>query len=415
MTEPAPQITAAQRRKWRKYLADERMEAATYYRLAKRRRGEDGEILKAIADAEKRHEKYWLELLGEHAYPPPRASLRSRFLAFLAGSLGSVFTLALMQRAEQRSDYETDGDAPAQMAADERVHSEVIRALAARSRQKLSGGFRAAIFGANDGLVSNLSLIVGMAGANATNSTILTAGVAGLLAGALSMAAGEYISVRSQRELLEASLPASGAGATFKTLDFQANELELLFRARGFTPDQARIRAANLIELLARDEVLSRQEYADLLSDSPAPAAPASAPAAPAPAPAPAAPAADSPAASAAASPDTAPAAETPAKPPAETEFAEVGQAFTAALASFCFFAVGAAVPVLPYLLGLTGYLALGVAAGLVGIALLFTGGIVGILSGAAPFPRALRQLAIGIGAGAATYLLGLAFGTLTV
>jgi VIT1/CCC1 family predicted Fe2+/Mn2+ transporter len=89
-----------------------------------------------------------------------------------------------------------------------------------------------------------------------------------------------------------------------------------------------------------------------------------------------------------------------------------IGSARGAALSSFLFFASGAVVPVLPYLFGMSGIAAVAVASALVGIALLLTGTIVGILSGASPLKRALRQLAIGYGAAAITYLLGLLFGT---
>jgi len=89
-----------------------------------------------------------------------------------------------------------------------------------------------------------------------------------------------------------------------------------------------------------------------------------------------------------------------------------LGSAWGAAISSFCFFASGALVPVLPYLFGASGWTAVAIAAGLVGLALLATGAVVGILSGASPLKRALRQLGIGYGAAAATYLLGLAFGT---
>ncbi len=87
------------------------------------------------------------------------------------------------------------------------------------------------------------------------------------------------------------------------------------------------------------------------------------------------------------------------------------GTAWGAAVSSFLFFASGAVVPVLPYLLGLDGLAAVAVATALVGIALLVTGAVVGLLSGTSPLTRALRQIAIGLGAAAATYLLGLVFG----
>lgn len=88
------------------------------------------------------------------------------------------------------------------MAADEAIHEEIIRALATNGREKLSGNFRAAVFGANDGLVSNLALTIGITASGASSSMVLLSGIAGLLSGALSMAAGEFVSVRSQRELL---------------------------------------------------------------------------------------------------------------------------------------------------------------------------------------------------------------------
>src|SRR5204863_456583 len=86
----------------------------------------------------------------------------------------------------------------------EAIHLEVVRALATRGRARLSGTFRAAVFGANDGLVSNLALVLGISATGVTNHTILATGLAGLLAGALSMGAGEYVSVNSQRELSSA-------------------------------------------------------------------------------------------------------------------------------------------------------------------------------------------------------------------
>ena len=81
-------------------------------------------------------------------------------------------------------------------------------------------------------------------------------------------------------------------------------------------------------------------------------------------------------------------------------------------MSSFCFFATGAFFPLIPYIVGLTGLTAIAVAAAIVGVALLFTGGVVGILSGQSPTPRALRQLVVGYGAAGITYLLGLLFGT---
>lgn len=353
----APAPTPADIRRWRRYLADERAEAAVYRDLAARRTGEEREILLALAEAESRHEAHWVGLLGPHAEGVPAVSLRTRLLAPLARRFGSVFVLALAQRAETRSPYAVDAHATPAMAADERIHGEVVRGLAARGRQRLSGTFRAAVFGANDGLVSNLALVMGIGAAGLGPGTVLLTGLAGLLAGALSMGAGEYVSVRSQRELLDASTPDPEAHTALPHLDVDANELALVYRARGMSEEEA---VAHARSILADYDPVAAVRAAT-----------------------------------------------------AEAEQHEaIGSAWGAALSSFAFFASGAIIPVLPYLLGAEGLAAIVAAALLVGMALLLTGGIVGVLSGASPVKRALRQLAIGYGAAAATYLLGLAFGT---
>ena len=148
--------------RWRRYLADERAEAAVYRELAERKTGQEREILLGLAEAEGRHESHWLALLGDDVGKPLKGDIRTRMLAFLARHFGSLFVLALAQRAEARSPYDDDTDASESMAADERIHGEVLRGLAARGRTRLAGSFRAAVFGANDGLVSNLALVLGI-------------------------------------------------------------------------------------------------------------------------------------------------------------------------------------------------------------------------------------------------------------
>ncbi|WP_166873474.1 VIT1/CCC1 transporter family protein [Salinibacterium sp. ZJ450] len=351
-TEP----TAADVRRWRRYLADERAEAAVYRDLARRRDGEEREILLALAEAEGRHEAHWLQLLGDRVGKPRRGALRTRALGWMARRFGSVFVLALAQRAESRSPYEGDLDATDAMAADERIHEEVVRSLAARGRNRLAGGFRAAVFGANDGLVSNLALVLGIGATGVSSATVLFTGIAGLLAGALSMGAGEYVSVRSQRELLDASTPNPTAHSAVPNLDVDANELTLLYRARGMSAQDAAQHAAEMIANYRPDATGPIRIVGD--------------------------------------------------------EHEAIGSAWGAASASFCFFASGAIIAVIPYLFGLSGLTAIIVASALVGLALLLTGAVVGLLSGASPLKRALRQLAIGFGASAVTYLLGLAFGS---
>jgi VIT1/CCC1 family predicted Fe2+/Mn2+ transporter len=353
---------ASDLRRWRRYLADERAEAAVYRDLAHRKVGEEAEILLALADAEDRHAGYWLGLLGDLVGRAPRPGLRFRVLAPLAKKFGSVFVLAIAQRAEIRSTYAVDADATAAMAADEQIHAEVVRALATRGRNKLAGTFRAAVFGTNDGLVSNLALVIGVAAAGTKSSVILLTGLAGLLAGALSMGAGEFISVRSQRELLAASTPSPNAAQALPNLDVESNELVLVYRARGLSPEEAEAHADAVMSDIERLGTASSRFHEDTDPD--------------------------------------------------HDPHVAVGTSRGAAISSFCFFCCGAVIPVLPYLFGLEGSTALVVGLVAVGIALMITGAAVGLMSGGPPLRRALRQLAIGFGAAAVTYGLGAAFGT---
>ena len=358
---PVTQPSDAQIRRWRRYLADEESEARIYRYLAQRAEGEEREILMQVAEAEKRHQQHWRDMLGEHAGKPSRPSLSSAILQFLAQHFGSVFILAMAQRAESRSPYAEDPDATEEMAADEAIHEEIIRALATSGREKLSGNFRAAVFGANDGLVSNLALTIGITASGASSSMVLLSGIAGLLSGALSMAAGEFVSVRSQRELLDASQPTQVTLRVAGDLDIDANELELIYRARGMDEEAAHHRA------------LERFGYLDCDCD---------------------------------------PSLSHRADEEGEEENVALGTDIGAAAASFSFFASGALVPILPYIFGLSGLWAMALSLLFVAMALGFTGGIVGLLSGSSPMRRGLRQILIGLGAAGITYLLGLAFGT---
>ena len=340
-------------RRWRRHLADERLEAETYRQLAGHREGEEREILLALAEAEGRHAAHWQSLLAAHGEGGGRPSISSVVLAQLARRFGSVFVLALAQRAETRSAYADDPDATATMAADEQIHAEVVRGLAERGRERVSGTFRAAVFGANDGLVSNLALVLGVAGSGVESSTVLLTGIAGLLAGALSMGAGEFISVRSQRELLAASTMGSSHVAAYPHLDVDAHELALVYRARGMSAEDAEHHAARQLAAWPEvdDDVAAGQHHEI------------------------------------------------------------VGSGLAAGVSSFAFFASGAAVPILPFLVGMSGAAALIVACVLVGGALMLTGATVGILSGAPPLRRALRQLTVGVVAAAITFGLGNVFG----
>ncbi|MFE7844775.1 VIT1/CCC1 family protein [Microbacterium sp. NPDC057407] len=351
--------TARDRRRWAQYLVNERAEARVYRELAARRDGEEREILTALAEAEGRHEEHWLGLLGGEPSRLPRPDTRTRLLGSMAKRFGSIFVLALAQSAEARSPYDDEPFATTRMAADEKIHHEVVRGLAARGRRRLSGTFRAAVFGANDGLVSNLALVMGIGATGVPAQFVLFSGIAGLLAGALSMGAGEFVSVRSQRELLAATEPSDFADGAIPHLDIDANELALVYRTRGMPEAEATARARRAVE--AAQAIGRGRAHTSPL--------------------------------------DIVDSGEV------------VGSDWGAAVSSFLFFASGAVIPVLPWIFGLSGLTAVALALVLVGAALMCTGAAVGLLSGAPPLRRALRQLAIGFGAAAVTYALGLLFG----
>lgn len=362
-TEPQP--TKRQIARWQQYLANERAEGAVYRELARKRTGEEREILLGLAEAEARHEAYWKNRLGEYVGLPRKASLDTRMKAWMARRFGSVFVLALMQSSEQRNEYVSDKDASDRLAADEAIHAEVVRGLAARGRARMSGDFRAAIFGANDGLVSNLALVLGMVGTGGSAHLVLVTGIAGLLAGALSMAAGEYVSVTSQKELLGANAPDPNASRSLPNLDVNQNELALVYRARGMSAEEAALRARQVFDsIIETNRPVGEQPF------------------------------------------DPAKATVVGADDGAE----DAGSGLSAAISSFLCFAVGALFPVLPYIFGMSGSAAAIVACVVVGLALMFTGSVVGLLSGVEPGRRALRQLLIGYGAAGATYLLGSIF-----
>lgn len=357
----APAIpTAADRKRWARYLVEERAEGRVYERLAARRTGEERDILLQLASAEKRHEQHWLDLLGEEPAKLPAVGVRSRMLGWMAGRFGMIFVLALAQSAEARSPYDTEQYATAAMRADEKVHHEVVRGLAARGRRKLSGSFRAAVFGMNDGLVSNLALVLAIGATGAASKFVLFSGIAGLLAGALSMGAGEFVSVRSQRELLAATEANESAADTASDLDINENELALVYRARGMDAEESLTRARRIVAAAKAGAARTTTGPLSVRGGS--------------------------------------------------SDRDVVGSDWAAALTSFLLFASGAIIPVLPWIFGLSGLTAILVALLLVGIALLSTGALVGILSGGPPLRRALRQLAIGFGAAAITYALGLIF-----
>ncbi len=241
------------------------------------------------------------------------------------------------------------GDARPQRAGHRMPTS--VEEIGARHRGAGTGGnLRAAVFGVNDGLVSNATLIMGVAGAAATNNVILLTGVAGLLAGAFSMGAGEYISVRSQREMFEYQIGLERDELAEYPRE-EAAELALIYEARGLPLPEARRLADQTIADPERAlDVLAREELG--------------------------------------LNPD------------------ELGSPWGAALFSFAAFAVGGALPLVPFVFG-AGPSSLAISVILTGLALFAVGATLSLFTGRHALWGGVRMLLIGGGAGVATYLIG--------
>jgi VIT1/CCC1 family predicted Fe2+/Mn2+ transporter len=236
------------------------------------------------------------------------------------------------------------------MAADERIHEEVVRGLAVRGRARVSGTFRAAVFGANDGLVSNLSLVLGVIGGGATRATVLLTGLAGLLAGALSMGAGEYVSVRSQREMFEHQIAAEREELETYP-EAEAAELATIYQARGLSQDDAQRMAASIIKNPAYAlDALAREELG--------------------------------------------------------LDPAHLGSPWAAAGSSFVSFSLGAVVPLLPFLRA-RGPHALLASMAVTAVALFGIGAAISLFTGRSAWRGGVRMLLIGAAAAGGTFLIG--------
>jgi VIT1/CCC1 family predicted Fe2+/Mn2+ transporter len=211
------------------------------------------------------------------------------------------------------------------------------------------GTLRAAVFGVNDGLISNTSLILGVAGAGSANSVVLLTGIAGMLAGAFSMAAGEYVSVRSQKEMYEYQIALEKAELA-EYPEEEAGELAMIYEARGMEPAEAKRQADALIaDPLRALETLTREE----LGLNPG----------------------------------------------------DLGSPWGAAISSFAAFAAGSVVPLAPFLVLRAGALPWSV--GVAALALFAVGAATSLFTGKSALHGGLRMLSIGGAAGALTYAIG--------
>ena len=310
-------------------------------------------LFEQLAEAAEEQAQRWLESVrrgGTTATLVFRPSTRARVVARLVHWLGPRALRSVLAAMKLRGLSVYSGP-----AVTGHEMPTTLAEVGARHRGGLGGNLRATVFGINDGLLANASLVMGMAGAGGPPSLVWVTGVAGLMAGALSMASGEYVSVRSQREMYEYQIALERAEIA-EYPEEEAEELALIYAARGMPLTQAREVSQTL---LARPEhaldVLAREELG--------------------------------------LSPEL------------------LGSPWGAAGASFLAFAVGAAVPLIPFLAGATGTTAVVSAAALTAATLFVVGLAISLFTGRHALRGALRMVLIGGAAGLLTYLLGRSLG----
>src|SRR5215813_8483282 len=341
---------------------------ALYRALAKAERDSArAEIFEKLAKAEERHAARWSRLLKHNGADVPLYSpgWRVLLLGWLSRRFGTQHILPVVTGLESRDQDVYRGQAEAKgMPAEERGHMRTLRAMQRHGQDRpesildlegwhstiYGGSLRAAVFGANDGLVSNFSLVMGIAGANVESRFVLLAGIAGLLAGASSMAAGEYVSVRSQRELYEQQIGLEREELEMSPEE-EKEELSLIYQAKGVPKEEA--------EELAKRIVSNPETAIDTL-----------------------------------------------AREELGLDPSGLGSPWLAAASSFIAFAFGAAIPVIPYLIT-SGNTAFVSSAILCGVSLFVVGGLISLFTGRNFFFSGFRMLGIGALAAGVTYLIG--------
>jgi vacuolar iron transporter family protein len=330
------------------------------------------QVYSRLAAVESAHAEFWrkqMAALGQRV-PQLRPGFRTRALAWLARRFGPAFVLPTVNTLEHLDSGSYSGQPEAVsggLPAAERSHARIIEALAAPSPMALTGAtlarlegrhrglggnaLRAAVLGANDGLVSNLSLVMGVAGAAMARHAILVTGLAGLLAGSCSMALGEWLSVNTARESAQRQI-ATEAAELEQIPEEEEEELALIYQAKGLPKELATTLSKQLIanKKTALDTLVREELGID----------------------------------------------------PAELG----GSAWTAGVTSFMLFAIGAIFPVAPYFaFGGTPALAASLAAS--SAALFLIGAGTSLFTGLNPWFSGLRQLAVGLVAAGVTFGLG--------
>src|SRR6478672_8634175 len=347
---------------------DERNGAALYRAISEIEQNPQlKRVYQRLGEAEERHSCFWEAKLrtARHPLPPFRLNWRTRTLIFLAQRFGPAFVLPNIEPLEQIDSHKYDlqpealaGGLPQQ----EQSHARLLRAITGGSPTGLEGSRIAQLegrhraIGANDGLLSNFSLVMGVAGADLSGKSVLITGIAGLLAGACSMAIGEWLSVQSARELYQSQIEVEKQEVD-EVPDEEAEELALIYQAKGLPEDEAKALAKRLIT-------------------------------------------------------DKASALDTMAREELGIDPKELGgSAGAAAGASFCLFALGAIVPVAPFFF-LSGLVGVIVSICCATVALFGIGAGITLLTGRNVFYSGTRQVILGLLAAGITFGLGRVIGT---
>jgi VIT1/CCC1 family predicted Fe2+/Mn2+ transporter len=358
-------------RRYKEYLKSELEAAATYQALAKAERDDDrASAFRSLMEGELRHAARWADKLGLDAgvVKPSARGPRIWTYQIAARMFGTSKVIPWLLKSEARELRMYADEPEAQdLAPEEREHARVLRTLGTNgdssSRNQANpitdfvggGNLRAAILGINDGLVSNFSLVMGVAGGTDNTDFILLAGMAGLLAGAFSMAAGEYVSVRSQRDVYEHQIKIEAG----KLQEWPEEEMAVLsrsFQDKGLTVEEADIVA---------ERIMAQPELA----------------------------------------------LDTRVREDLGLEANTLGSPWGAAMSSFVAFVMGAIVPILPYVFSKTTMLPLVLSAVLSALALLAVGGVVAANSGRNVVWGGFRMFLAGGLAAVVTYAVGSAIG----
>lgn len=266
--------------KYTAFVRDEENAVLLYSALAEREKDPHlSKVFGMLAATEQGHAEQWRRQLATSGVDlsPPRPDLKTRLILLMIKRFGTGLVLPSVLAMESAGSdaYGAVGGAE-KMARDEQSHGRILRAMRsvagggvegstlarAEGRHRGAGGnaLRAAVLGANDGLVSNLSLIMGVAGAGLANRAILVTGFAGLLAGSISMALGEWLSVQSSRELYTRQIEIERAEIE-SSPEEEAEELALIYQARGLAAEKARDLARDVLSNpAAATETLAREE-----------------------------------------------------------------------------------------------------------------------------------------------------------